>query len=404
MKILVLAFLLLASCSEATAQQKPMVTGVNTWFLQPGWGFGTPYASENVDFATAFRTGSNIWKLEFIKDIKAYGGVLRLMDWNGTNFSRVKLWAQRRQPTDKDNYSIYVPSDRSEIIAGLAYEWQFDLCARTQQTCWITLPIMADDDYLKQFAKLAKQRLAPGLSLIVELSNEVDGGWFGQSDYAYQQGELLGLPGDNKWYKGGAWQTYRTLAVHRALRAEFGNEAMGKRVIVGRCTVGNTDLMRESLTSVYKSKWNPNNEKIDMICMSAYFGDGRDGNTYTLADAKHDIDERVNGNDGFKAVQKMQHSAGIPLLGVYEGGVHVQKNAGRFSVKSEAGQAISYLLEQSSPYFDVFAFYAYASPWPNKDHDGAWGLKESYGGSETSKSLALKSWTAKQRAPKVAAR
>jgi len=366
-----------------------MKVGVNFWYLAPTWGFGTPWKA-SINWATAYSSSAAVWSDAFLADLQPFK-VLRLMDWNGTNHSKITSWSQRRLPTDPGNASIYVDQSTG-IVPGLAYEWQFDLCSRTQKTCWITLPMQADDQYLVEFAKLAKAKLAPGLSLVVELSNEPDGGWFSQTAQAQAKAAQLGLPGAAPWYQGAAFVTYRTLQVRKALQDQFGSD-VGSRVLVGRCTVGNTDLMRQSLTTVYKSaQWNPTNQKLDLLCMSAYFGNGRDGSTYTLAQAKQDIDSLVNSGDGFKAIKGVATANGIPTLVVYEGGVHVLSNAGVFSAKPEAGQAMTYLLDQAAPYFNWFTIYTDSSTWPNTQGNGAWGLKSQIGGPETSKSTAVKNW------------
>lgn len=79
-------------------------------------------------------------------------------------------------------------------------------------------------------------------------------------------------------------------------------------------------------------------------------------------------------------------------FGVYEGGVHVLKNAGTFSRSAAAGAALSYLLDRAAPYFEYFNLYTDASTWPDTEGSGAWGLKQQIGGTETGKSAAVKAW------------
>jgi hypothetical protein len=313
------------------------------------------------------------------------------MDWNATNYSKVTSWSQRLQPTDPQNADVYI--DNSTPDVGMAYEWQFDLARRAGVTLWITLPIQADDDYFAQFARLAHD--LSSTTLIVELSNEVDGGWFSQTAYAQQQGAALGLPGQNKYYVGAAWQTYRSLQLRRALRAEFGDAAMGKSVIVARCSVGTTDVSRASLTSVMNSiKWNPTQDRFDMLCLSAYFGQGADGSSYTLAQAQSDIMNNVIGsNDGVASWKKTQQNAGIPFFGIYEGGQSVNNNAAMWDAKPEAATAEVFLLDQlAANGVDFFAHYTDAASCDNKAGDSCWGLKHVIGGPETAKSTAFKNW------------
>ena len=369
-----------------------MRTGVNTWYLESTWGFGSPF-NGNPAWATAYANGDNIWSQAFVYDLRAYGSVLRLMDWNATNYSKVVNWSERKLPTDPKNADVYI--DGSTPAVGLAYEWQFDLARRAGTILWVTLPIQANDDYFAQFAKLAHQ--LSSTQLIVELSNEVDGGWFSQTAYAQSQGAALGLPGQNKYYVGGAWQTYRSLQLRAALRKEFGDAAMGKDVLVARCSVGTTDVSRAALSSVMGStKWNPTGEKFDMLCLSAYFGQGKDGSSYTLANAQSEIMSSVIGSsDGVASWKAVQKQYGIPFFGIYEGGQSVNNNAAMWDAKSDAAPAEVFLLDQlSAAGVDYFAHYTDAASCDNKAGDSCWGLKHVIGGPDSAKSLAFKNWVA----------
>jgi hypothetical protein len=157
--------------------------------------------------------------------------------------------------------------------------------------------------------------------------------------------------------------------------------------------VGNTDLMKQSLNTVYKSsQWNPTNEKLEMACMAAYFGNGRDGSSYNLAQAKTDIDALVTGVDGFKNMQTAQKAAGIPLFGVYEGGQSVLTNSSNWNVKQDAADAVTYLYNVMQPYFNIFCHYTDASACSNNSGSSCWGLKLMVGGSDSAKSTAVKNW------------
>jgi hypothetical protein len=58
---------------------------------------------------------------------------------------------------------------------------------------WFCMPHLADDDFVRQFAVLVKERLDPSLKVYVEYSNEVWNGQFKQAHHAMEQGKKLGL-------------------------------------------------------------------------------------------------------------------------------------------------------------------------------------------------------------------
>jgi hypothetical protein len=368
--------------------------GVNTWYLAPTWGFGTPFVP-NVNFAVAASDGSNIWAPGFFSDLAPFSAI-RFLEWAGTNGSTVSEWNQRKLPGDPSNGEIYVDGSAGSQGPGLAYEWIFDLCARSGKACWVTLPTRASDDYFAQFAKLAHEKLK-FVTLIVEYGNELDGGWFSGTAYTQAQGAALGLPGGDKYRVGASFSTLRTLALGRALLKEYGAE-YAQKVRLARCGVASSDLVRSSLTNIYKSSThNPDGVKIQMLCMSGYFGSGRDGATYTAAQAKADIDNLLTGEDGVSTYKAIQAQFSIPMLGMYEGGQHVLRNSAQFVARADAAEAYTYWLDRMAPNFDVFMHYTDSSTATNAEGQSTWGLKQRIGGSETVRSAAVRAWALKNR-------
>lgn len=56
---------------------------------------------------------------------------------------------------------------------GLAPEYMIELCNELHANAWFDMPYLADDDYVRHFATLVRDTLAPGLKVYVEWSNEV---------------------------------------------------------------------------------------------------------------------------------------------------------------------------------------------------------------------------------------
>ena len=120
----------------------------------------------------------------FLKTVRSCK-TLRFMDWMSTNNSTQQEWTDRPAPTDARWVARGVPV---EILCALANTVHADP--------WFCIPHAAKDDYMRQFATVVRDALAPDLRAYVEYSNEVWNGSFGQSLFAQQQGKALGLSTD----------------------------------------------------------------------------------------------------------------------------------------------------------------------------------------------------------------
>lgn len=118
----------------------------------------------------------------FLERTRTYR-VLRFMDWMATNGSPLRDWSERAEPDDA----------RWSLEAGVPVETMVDLCNRLQADPWFTMPHQASDEFVRQFATVVRDRLAPGLRAWVEYSNEVWNGIFAQAGWARDQGRAAGL-------------------------------------------------------------------------------------------------------------------------------------------------------------------------------------------------------------------
>ena len=162
----------------------------------------------------------------------------RFMDWTSTNNQSVKSWIQRTLPT--------APS--YAVSSGIPWEVCIQLCNELNKDAWINVPIVADDDYVRNLAKLFKANLKPGLHLYLEYSNEI---WnfgfqqFGQNtDLTLAElnagGSDLIFPGEDGKDANGDWQNkwtfvYRRIAkrlfqIRNIFAAEYGESAMNDTV------------------------------------------------------------------------------------------------------------------------------------------------------------------------------
>jgi hypothetical protein len=122
--------------------------------------------------------------------------VLRFMDWFNTNNSQLSSWSNRPLMTG----ATWASS------AGVPYEAALKLANAVSADPWLNIPLMADDEYISQFAMLVHAQLGRSQKVYVELSNEVWNGGFSQWSYANSKGSAM-WPGagrhadyEDNWY------------------------------------------------------------------------------------------------------------------------------------------------------------------------------------------------------------
>ena len=118
-----------------------------------------------------------------ILDFCAPWHCLRYMDWLSTNNSINASWSARKTTAfytqtgatgdSARMFSNEFPAWQAKYPSGVATELCIKLSNLTKTHAWLCVPHMADDDYIFQMAKLAKEQLDPSLKVYVEYSNEI---------------------------------------------------------------------------------------------------------------------------------------------------------------------------------------------------------------------------------------
>jgi hypothetical protein len=128
-----------------------------------------------------FENSDDVFNATFIERLRPFQ-VLRFMDWSSTNNSTVAHWSQRTTC----NHSTQAGPN------GVAVEYMIDLCNRLECDPWFCMPHLADDEYVRSFAKLVKERLRPDARLYIEWSNEAWNGIFEQAQWVQKQAASRG--------------------------------------------------------------------------------------------------------------------------------------------------------------------------------------------------------------------
>lgn len=105
--------------------------------------------------------------------------LLRFMDWMETNGAEARRWSERPREGDQ-RWTEGVPA---EVLARLSNEIGADP--------WVTLPHLAEDDYVRGFARLMRDTLDPRLRVHAEWSNELWNFGFEQARWAEAQARAL---------------------------------------------------------------------------------------------------------------------------------------------------------------------------------------------------------------------
>jgi hypothetical protein len=116
----------------------------------------------------------------FVKSLERYS-VLRYMDWAHTNEQKTVTWQQRLKVQHR-TYSSEVP-----------LELMIQLSNTLGSAPWLCVPHTADDDYVRQMARMTLETLRDDVLVYIEHSNEVWNLFFAQGRYAQAEGLRLNL-------------------------------------------------------------------------------------------------------------------------------------------------------------------------------------------------------------------
>ncbi|MBM7566102.1 S-layer homology domain-containing protein [Paenibacillus sacheonensis] len=193
--------------------------------------------------------GKETFTREFLQALQPFS-TLRFMDWLSTNnnnpaYPAATEWKDRKLTTDATQLAL-------DGKNGAAWEYVIELANETKKDIWINIPVAASDDYVKQLAKLLKEKLDPSVRIYVEYSNEVWNDLFTQQAYnkaaaiaeGSQPGSVLNkftmksyfddpndmdyTPEKRSWTRHRIAQ--RLIEIGRQFQSELGEDALNTRV------------------------------------------------------------------------------------------------------------------------------------------------------------------------------
>lgn len=209
----------------------------------------------------ALADAGQIFNPDFLARLRG-AELLRFMDWMSTNNSRLVT------PDEIPDVADYVWSSARgvppEVIVALANELDLDP--------WFTMPHLANDDFVRSYARRVRDNLEPGRRAWVEFSNEVWNWTFDQRQWADAEAEAAwGVPGAGMQY--GA---YRAAQVADIWAEEFAPSASARLVRVVSTFTGATGAEDEMLAApAWKAAdpegWRPLAGHFDAYGVTGYF-------------------------------------------------------------------------------------------------------------------------------------
>ena len=201
-----------------------------------------------------------IFNPEFLEKVQSFD-TLRFMDWMATNNSQQKEWSDR-------------PTFQNSLFFGeiASVEAMVELANSTNTDPWFTLPHMATDEYVTNFAKYVKDNLDPELQVYLEYSNEVWGD-FAQGWWVEQQGiQEFADSSEGNFAKRLDWYSQRTTEITQIWDEVF---ATDKERVIGVMGAQAANLWTGEKSLEYAWADNPLAHEqygIDAIAIGPYFG------------------------------------------------------------------------------------------------------------------------------------
>ena len=201
-----------------------------------------------------------LWNPLYLERLEPFHN-LRFMDWQKTNGSILVSWNDRTTP------SSYTQT-RDQ---GVALEYMAHLSNTLQKDLWICIPHWADDEYVRQCARLLRDSVDPHLKIFIEYSNETwnVSGAFSQTGYIQDQGELLNLDSDG-WIAGQKFCSLRSIQIWELFLDEFQDESRVVNVIATQSA--NEHITQMRIDALNDPLINPNYTMPDVLAIAPYFG------------------------------------------------------------------------------------------------------------------------------------
>ena len=194
---------------------------------------------------------------------------LRFMPWSNPRGNDVEEWRDRALPS-----AAHFTGPK-----GVPAELMIDLANATDTSPWISVPYKASDDYMRQYARMVKNRLRRNHKIYLEYSNEMWNVIFPGTTYAARKADVLWkhpYTEKNSYVRrvsmASNWYAKRTVEMCRIWKKEFGNQA-GRVVCILSSQSSAPWAGKETLDCPLWKEANGCGRHVDAFAVGPYFGD-----------------------------------------------------------------------------------------------------------------------------------
>ncbi len=326
----------------------PSQTVQSIRILYPGFDYATP----------------PMFLPQFINVLKPFRA-LRFMDWEATNNSKLTDWVDRPTATHFGASSFGEP-----------YEHIAELVNETGKDAWITIPELASDDFIHQFAKflratldfgrIATARQSQGFTtpfqVIVEDSNETWNQGFSayatfsaaaKANASRYPGKYSGTYGPS-WMSGigdlmqvGQYHGDRLAKIATIFKTEFTDQASAIHPVLSGWALG--AVYSDVALQFIQNNYGDPKGYVSYIAQAPYFAPPDDSQTGNLASLFVALDQSITSmNTVMQDFKTLGAQWGIPIA-AYEGGQGLSGNT---------NLAIKHLAQHDARMYAAYQTYA----------------------------------------------
>ena len=194
---------------------------------------------------------------------------LRFMPWTNPRANLAEEWNQRATIG-----AAHYTGDN-----GVPAERMVDLANAINAAPWLSVPYKASDEYIRQYARMVKNRLRRNQKIYIEYSNEVWNSIFPAATYAARKADALWhfpykkeAAGKRRVLLAANWYAKRSVEMCRIWKQEFGGERNRVKCVVG--TLNSVPWVgKEILDCPLWKEANGCGRHIDAFGIGPYFGD-----------------------------------------------------------------------------------------------------------------------------------
>lgn len=373
---------------------------------------------------------------KFLSELKHYAG-FRYMDTTFGNHMPIDNWAPQadflalplKDWASRSQLQDSVWSDKDK--AGAPIEALVELSNSLDAAPWFTVPVLASDDYVAQYAALVRDQLDSGLSVYLEYGNEIWNGAFPAGTWIQHKGTEY-WPEENGWAARLNYFAKRTVEVCEQWKEVWADEADRVHCVMGGWSANawttenvllDCPLWSGDDRNPHKVAGKVCSDQIDAVAIAPYFGYyiGNESNQSKLTEwldlgkegldllfeeirVGGKLDNSPTGGALAESIAEMRgqktvvENAGLELL-AYESGQHLvgtgaalwNANVAEFFKRANRDYRMQevytdYLKHWKTEEGGLLTIYSAFGPSSNY---GSWGVKEYQGQTPSPKQLGI---------------